>query len=210
MTCAEFWDVVKSLKHNKSPGIDGLPGEFYKVFFPLVGEFLVDVYNESISKGELCESQKSSVLSLIFKKGGRCLLKNNRPISLSTTDYKILVHILASRIKPILPNIISESRTGYVQGRSICQNIRLVQDVIAYAKSVNQTGLLLFLDFDSIESQFIWRTLNKYKFGPTFITCVKTLFVDSKIICKIIIGYLRKFRCLMEYDRAVLYPPCCL
>ena len=188
VTCAECWDVVKSLKHNKSPGIDGLPGEFYKVFFPLVGEFLEDVYNESISKGELCESQKRSVLSLIFKKGDRCLLKNYRPISLSTTDYKILAHILASRIKPILPNIINESQTGYVQGRSICQNIRLVQDVIAYAKSVNQTGLLLFLDFekafDSIEWQFIWRTLNKYKFGPTFITCVKTLYVDSKIICK--------------------------
>ena len=69
-----------------------------------------------------------------------------------------------NRIKPILPNIINESQTGYVQGRSICQNIWLVQDVIAYAKSVNQTGLLLFFDFekafDSIEWQFIWRTLN--------------------------------------------------
>ena len=30
----------------------------------------------------------------------------------------------------------------------------------------------------------IWRTLNKYKFGPTFITCVKTRYVDSKIIFK--------------------------
>ena len=114
-------NFVKSLKHNKSPGIDGLPGEFYKVFFPLVGKCLVDVYNESISKGELCESQKRSVLSLIFKKGDRCLLKNHRPISLSTTDYKILAHILASRIKPILPNIINGSQTGYVQGRFICQ-----------------------------------------------------------------------------------------
>ena len=27
----------------------------------LVGEFLVDIYNESISEGELCESQKRSV-----------------------------------------------------------------------------------------------------------------------------------------------------
>ena len=87
MTCAECWDVVESLKHNKSPGIDGLHGEFYKIFFPLFGEFLVDIYHESISKCELCESQKRSVLSLIFKKGDRSLLKNYRPISLPTTDY---------------------------------------------------------------------------------------------------------------------------
>ena len=25
VTCAECWEVVKSLKHNTSPGIDGLP-----------------------------------------------------------------------------------------------------------------------------------------------------------------------------------------
>ena len=130
LTCAKCWEVVKSLKHNKSPGIDGLPGQFYKVFFPLFSEFLVDVYNESISEGELCESQKRSVLSMIFK--NMCLLKNYRPISLSTTDYK--AHILANRIKPILPDIINESQTGYVQGRSICQYIQLVKVYTQFAR----------------------------------------------------------------------------
>ena len=121
------------------------------------GEFPVDVYNESISKGEPCESQKQSVLSLIFKKGDRYLLRNYIPISLSTTDYKILAHILANIIKPILPNIINDSQTGYGHGRSICQNIRLVQDVIAYVKSVNKKkpDYYYFWDFekefDSIE-----------------------------------------------------------
>ena len=28
VTCAECWNVVKSFKHNKLPGIDGLPVEF--------------------------------------------------------------------------------------------------------------------------------------------------------------------------------------
>ena len=85
------------------------PKSSIKYFF-VVRLFLLDVYNESISKGELCESV--SVLSLIFKEGDRCLLKNYIPISLSTTDY----NIFSNRIKPILPNIINENQTGYVQG----------------------------------------------------------------------------------------------
>ena len=39
VTCAECWKAGKSLKHNKSPGIDGLPGEFYKVFFRCSANF---------------------------------------------------------------------------------------------------------------------------------------------------------------------------
>ena len=65
--------------------------------------------------------------------------------------------MLASRNKHILPDIINQSQTGYVQGRSICQNMRLVQDVIAHAKSVNQTGLLLFLDFEKAFDSIEWQ-----------------------------------------------------
>ena len=93
------------------------------------------------------------MLSLILKKGNRCLLKKYRPISLSTTDSKKLPHILANIIKPILPNIINESQTGYVQE---CKNIRLVQNVISYAKSVNRIGLMLFLDFEKAFDSIEW------------------------------------------------------
>ena len=188
ITVAECCEVVTKLKKNKSPGLDGLPSEFYDVFFPRIGEFLVQVYNEAFNEGELIESQKRSVLSLIFKKDDNRLLKNYRPISLATTDYKIVAHILANRIKPVLPGIISESQSGYIKGRYIGENIRLVQDVIQYAKKFKKQGILLFLDFqkafDSIEWEFMWKSLLKYNFGPEFIKWVKTLYVDPIAICK--------------------------
>ena len=72
------------------------------------------------------------MLSLIYKKGDQNLIKKYRPISLATTDYKIIAFILANRLKPIMPKIINESQTGYVKGRYIGQEIRMVQDVISY------------------------------------------------------------------------------
>ena len=61
--------AMKSLKRNKSPGLDGINIEFYEHFWPLLGGLLVDVFNESFENGILPNSQRSAVLSLIFKKG---------------------------------------------------------------------------------------------------------------------------------------------
>ena len=41
----EITEVLKSFKDNKAPGIDGLPAEFYKAFWHLLGETLVDSLN---------------------------------------------------------------------------------------------------------------------------------------------------------------------
>ena len=37
----EITEVLKSFKDNKVPGIDGLPAEFYKAFWHLLGELLL-------------------------------------------------------------------------------------------------------------------------------------------------------------------------
>ena len=41
----EITEVLKSFKDNKAPDIDGLPAEFYKAFWHLLGETLVDSLN---------------------------------------------------------------------------------------------------------------------------------------------------------------------
>jgi exonuclease III len=69
ITLEECTYVVQRLKHNKSPGIDGLTAEFYIAFWARIGRILLNVYNESYSDGILSDSQRISVLSLIFKKG---------------------------------------------------------------------------------------------------------------------------------------------
>ena len=69
MTFEECTVSLKKMKHNKSPGLDGITTEFYQAFWPLLGNFLVDVYNECYEEGILPDSQRQAVLSLIFKKG---------------------------------------------------------------------------------------------------------------------------------------------
>ena len=57
-------------------------------------------------------------------------LSNRRPISsLLNIDYKILTKALAKRIEKYLPKLINSDQTGFVKGRYIGQNIRLLNDI---------------------------------------------------------------------------------
>ena len=53
--------AVNQMAHGKTPGVDGLPAEFYKCFWPLFGEDLVAVLNCCYSSGRLSPSQQFQV-----------------------------------------------------------------------------------------------------------------------------------------------------
>ena len=176
----ECSDVIKKLKLNKSPGLDGLTAEFYKTFWDEIGEFLIDVYNSSCDNITLPISQNHSIISLIYKKGDISNLKNYRPISITNIDYKIVAFVLANRLHKIMNKIISTEQTGFIRKRFIGQNIRLIQDIIHISKFHHNAGIILFLDFekafDSIEWNFIFLTLKRMNFGENFINWIKTLY----------------------------------
>ena len=60
-TREECVNAINNMKRNKSPGLDVLSIEFYAKFWPVIGDLMVDVYNESFERGLLPESQRSAV-----------------------------------------------------------------------------------------------------------------------------------------------------
>ena len=82
ITKEEIYDVVINLKQNKSPGADGLTSEFFQNFWDQLDSLYFEMINETFEKGSLPGSTKKSLITLIFQKGDKTLLKNYRPISL--------------------------------------------------------------------------------------------------------------------------------
>ena len=101
----------------------------------------------------------------------RHLLKNWRPLSLLDTVYKIASGTIANRIKLVLNNLIDKDQTGFIKGRYIGENIRLIYDLMNYTEENNIPGLLLLIDFekafDSLSWQFIHKALKFLNFGPS-------------------------------------------
>ena len=150
------------MKKNKSPGLDGITTEFYQVFWPTLGIFLVTVLNESHKLGSLPDSQRKSVMSLIFKKDDEEDIANYRPISLTNVDYRILAFTLAQRLQNIMKNLVNTDQSAYIKGRYMGTNIRLVSDIIEYYDLSSKSGILFMLDFtkafDTIQWDFMFKT----------------------------------------------------
>ncbi len=90
-----------------------------------------------MEKGELIVEQKRGIITLLSKKGkNRLFLKNWRPISLLNNDYNVIA-ILAMRLQLVLLNIINDDQSGYLKGRYIGQNIRILEDVSFLLKKTN-------------------------------------------------------------------------
>ena len=100
------------------------------------------------------------------------LLKNWRPISLLNVDYKIATKALALKLRKVLPSIVSDVQTGYVKGRFIGENIRMISDIMHFTAEQNQEGIALFIDFekafDSLEWAFLSKALDVFQFGNDF------------------------------------------
>ena len=105
-----------------------------------------------------------------------------RPITLLNVDYKIASKAIAKRIEHMLPSLIHPDQTGFVKGRYIGENIRLISDIMEQTKKLNCPGILLSLDFqkafDTLEWSCIHNVLKIYNFGDSLRNWIKVFYTD--------------------------------
>ena len=119
---------------NKSPDISGFSAEFLQ---------------SVLENGELSITQQHGLIVCIPKENkSRNYLKNWRPITLLNTVYKIASGSIANRMKQVLDRLISTDQTGFIEGRFIGENTRLVYDLLQFTDEKYIPGLLLLIDFE--------------------------------------------------------------
>ena len=143
---------LQRLAESRAPGTDGLPAEFYKVFWNDISDLFLNSINYAYRSGQLSVTQRRGIIKLIPKKDAEPnLIKNWRPISLLNCDYKIAAKAIANRFKQVIPNIINYDQTGFLKGRFIGENIRLI-DVLGLKPHKNKKLNFLFL----VTRYFVW------------------------------------------------------
>ena len=91
-------------------------------------------------------TQRRGVISLIPKKKDPLNLKNWRPLSLLNHDYKLLVKLIAERIKPHMKRLINIDQTWFIKGRDIGQNITKIIDILHCCEQEDIPGVLVYID----------------------------------------------------------------
>ncbi len=184
LSLQEVESALFSLKKGTAPGGDGLPVEFYRAFWPLVGVELVEVYQESLGKGELPPTMRTGLVTLLYKKGKKEDLANWRPITLLTTDYKVLAKVITERLKSVVGLVVHPDQTCGVPGRSGSWNLALVRDSISWVEQRQLPLGILSLDqekaFDRVSHAFLMSVLERLKFGPLFRAWIRLLYTRVK------------------------------
>ena len=180
--------AIKSLNSNKSPGIDGLPNEFYLKFWDIIKKELCKVIKNIINGHLLQGNQKRAIITLIPKDGELNLLKSWRPVSLICSDVKIVAKILAKRLNPLMPNIISNNQYC-VNSRTIVECNSKIRDVLYYAGNNMMSGALINLDwekaFDRVDWGFLMKIMDKLGFPSFIINWIMILYTDITSSCLI-------------------------
>jgi len=172
----ELWETLKPTKAT-TPGPDGISNTYLKKLWDILGPLIEAAWNDTLFRGELMPSHKTSLLHLIPKVGkDKRHLKNWRPITLSNCDHKLITRLYNNRVLKAIGKHISPTQTAYIRGRNIADNLRLICSANKYASAVdNVNATIIALDaqkaFDSVSHQYISAVLEAVglnRFVPIF------------------------------------------
>eukprot|EP00253_Pinus_taeda_P010393 PITA_10393 len=146
ITKEEVSEVIKYMQNGKAPGPDGFNVDFLKACSNIVKQNILNVAEDSKRSRTILKALNTSFISLIPKQDSALTPDKFRPIALSNVVYKIMSKILASRLKPLLPYLISGEQSSYVKGRQILNNIIQAHEIVHTLTNKRQFGMIMKLD----------------------------------------------------------------
>ena len=101
----------------------------------------------------------ATFLTLIPKEERSIHPKSFHPIDLYNVIFKIIMKVIANRLKPLLPSLISKEKSGYVGGHQILENVILTHELI-HSLNLNKTsGMFIKLDMSKAYDKVSWQYL---------------------------------------------------
>ena len=169
----EIHSALMEMSGDKAPGPDGFTMAFWQSSWDFVKEEILEMFKEFHEQGSFLKSLNNTFLVLIPKKGGAADLGDFRPISLLGGLYKLMAKVLANRLKRVLNKVVAPTQNAFVMGRQILDASLIANEVIDSWQKRKEKGLICKLDiekaYDSINWQFLLKTLHKMGFGSKWL-----------------------------------------
>lgn len=126
----EVEEAVMQMEKGTTPGPDGFTVDFYQFFWDIIKEEVWEIVEESRRTRRILKAFNATFLTLIPKDQGANTPDKFRPISLYNVILKIITKVIANRLKPLLPTLVSSEQTRFVEGRQILDGIILAHEMI--------------------------------------------------------------------------------
>lgn len=185
VTKEEVYLTILDLPSGKSPGPDGFNIEFYRAFWPVIGDQFFLAVKYFFDNCFMPSSWGKTSITLIPKISCPKRVSDYRPISLCNVCFKIITKLLSNRLKLVLPKLIGLEQVGFISERCIFDNILATQEVVhTIEHDINgPSRMLIKLDiekaYDTISWDAIFAVLNKMNFHSNWISWISTCLKSS-------------------------------
>ncbi|KAG7567099.1 Ribonuclease H-like superfamily [Arabidopsis thaliana x Arabidopsis arenosa] len=185
-TESEVRNALFMMHPEKSPGPDGMTALFFQKAWITIKSDLLVLVNSFLEDGIFDKRLNTTNICLIPKTERPTRMTELRPISLCNVGYKIISKILCQRLKTVLPKLISETQSAFVEGRLISDNILIAQEMFHGLRTNPRCkGKFMAIKtdmskaYDRVEWIFVEKVLRKLGFCEKWITwimwCITTV-----------------------------------
>ena len=166
MTREHVLQVLKDLRINKSPGVDGIHPHILKELSDSISYALSLIFQHCIQSGIIPQQWKDASIAPIFKKGDRSLARNCRPVSLTSVICKVLERIIVIQISEHLKTnslLTCPAQNGFKAGHSTVANLLEAINVWTETRMHRNPLDVIYLDyakaFDTVPHQRLLRQI---------------------------------------------------
>lgn len=195
---SEVQEAIRSLKKNKSPGIDTVPGEL----FQMLGEKGVRIFHSVCtaiwSTGKWPTDWCTSIYVPLHKKGSTTKCENYRTLSLVSHASKVLLKILKTRLKAYLDCQIPQEQAGFVKGKGTREQILNIRQLIEKSREYQVPMIICFVDyqkaFDCVNWAKLWTILVHMGAPVHLVSLIKNLYESNEATVRLSQKFSKRFR----------------
>jgi mannosylglycoprotein endo-beta-mannosidase len=155
----EVKKAVFQMEHNKAPGPDGFPSEFYQHFWDVIKGDLLELFSV-LHSGELELFRLNfGEIILLPKVNEAERIQQYRPICLLNVSFKIFTKVASIRLNTVVEHVVHPSQNAFMQGRNILDGVAILHETVHELHSKKLNGVILKIDFEKAYDKVKWSFL---------------------------------------------------
>jgi hypothetical protein len=137
----EIRNAVFDMEHNKAPGPDGFPAEFYQNFWEIIKGDLMQMFLDLHAGVLPLFSLNFDVITLLPKVQEANMIQQYRPICLLNVSFKIFTKVATIRVNAMADRIVSPTQIAFMRGRNILERVVILHETIHELHKKNKVEL---------------------------------------------------------------------